>query len=344
MASDQASDQASDKAHSKASIKDVAKAAGVSTATVSRVLANKDFIRPSTRERVLQAVADLHYRPNTAARSLRAQRSARIGLIFSDIRNPFFAALTRAVEEAAYPQGYTVLICNTDEDPSREATFLEMLQAENVAGVIFSPTRQYCLHPDRAPLRLPVVVIDRAIRGLELDMVVLDNLSAARELTAHLLGNGYRRLAGLFGESSITGRERSKGFQQELEAHGLQPHSVHYLPPRTAPAHAAAAELLSGSPLPDAILTSNSLLTAGVLQALREKGLKIPADMALAGFDATEWGEFVDPPITVIAQPVEEIGGAAVRMLFERIAEPGRPARRVMLKGKLEARGSSAPS
>ena len=326
-----------------ASIKDVAKAAGVSTATVSRVLAHKDFIRPATRERVMRAVAELHYLPNPAARSLRARRSARIGLVFSDIRNPFFAALSRAVEEAAYARGYSVLICNTDEDPAREASFIEMLHAEKAAGLIFSPTRQYCTHPSRIALELPVVVIDRAIRGPELDMVVLDNISAARELTEHLIANGYRRLAGLFGETSVTGRERSEGFRLALKAHNLKPHSVHFAAPHIDSGHAAAAAILDTPNLPDAILTSNSLLTAGVFRALRERGLKIPGDIALTGFDVTEWGEFVDPAITVIAQPVEEIGGTAAEMLFERIADPLCPPRRVMLNGRLQVRGSSAP-
>ncbi len=325
------------------SIKDVAKAAGVSTATVSRVLANKDFIRPSTRERVMQAVAALNYRPNLVARSLRARRAARIGLVFSDIRNPFFAALSRAVEEAAYAEGYSVLICNTDEDPVREATFLELLQAENVAGLIFSPTQHYCTHPERHPLRLPAVVIDRAIPGTEMDMVVLDNIPAAFELAEHLISNGYHSLAGLFGGASVTGHERSLGFRQALEAHGLEPHSIHFVPHRMAAGHAAACEILSQAPLPEAILTSNSLLTAGVFQALREAGLKMPGDVALAGFDATEWGEFVDPPITALAQPVEEIGCTATEMLLQRIADPQTPVRRVMLKGRLQVRGSSAP-
>jgi LacI family fructose operon transcriptional repressor len=188
-----------------------------------------------------------------------------------------------------------------------------------------------------------VVVIDRSVRGRALDMVVLDNVSAAVELTGHLVANGYHRLAGLFGEASITGEERCRGFQQALNAHGLKPHSIHFVAPRMAAGYAAASAIFEEGAVPDAILTSNSLLTAGVFQALRERGLKIPGDIALAGFDATEWGEFVDPPITVIAQPVEEIGCTATEMLFERIAHPERPAQHVLLRGRLQARGSSAP-
>ena len=231
-------------------MKDVARAAQVSTATVSRVLANKDTIRPATRERVMRAVAELHYRPNLVARSLRAQKSARIGLIFSDIRNPFFAALSRAVEETAYAKGYSVLICNTNEDPDREATYLQLLHDENVAGIIFSPTQRCCTDPGRAQLDLPVVVIDRAIQGRALDMVVIDNRSAARQLTEHLVGNGYQRLAGLFGDASITGRERCDGFREALAAHGLEPHSIRFVAARIEAGYAAASELfgLGGPP------------------------------------------------------------------------------------------------
>jgi LacI family fructose operon transcriptional repressor len=325
------------------SIKDVAKAAGVSTATVSRVLANKDFIRPETRARVLQAVAGLRYRPNLVARSLRAQRSARIGLIFSDIRNPFFASLSRAVEDAAYERGYSVLICNTDEDPKKEAMYLELLRDENVAGIVFSPTQRYSSQPLAHDARMPVVIIDRLVADRSLDTVVLDNVTAAYELTGHLLGNGYCRLAGLFGDSSITGQERFTGFKRAIQERGLEPQSHAFVAPRTSAGYDAVSRLLDQEARPDAILASNALLTAGAFKAIHERGLKIPSDIALAGFDLTEWGGFVDPPLTVIAQPIEEIGGAATELLFERMAEPDRPAQQVVLKGRLVVGGSSAP-
>ncbi len=247
------------------------------------------------------------------------------------------------MEEAAYAKGYSVLICNTNEDPDREATYLQLLHDENVAGIIFSPTQRCCTDPGRAQLDLPVVVIDRAIQGRALDMVVIDNVSAARQLTEHLIGNGYRRLAGLFGDASITGRERSEGFRETLTAHGLDPHSMIFTAARIEAGHEAALALFSQPELPDAILTSNSLLTAGVFQAIREHGFKVPDQMALAGFDVTEWGEFLDPPITVIAQPIEEIGCTATELLFQRIAEPEHPAQSVTLQGRLLVRGSSAP-
>ncbi len=323
-------------------IKDVAKAAGVSTATVSRVLTNADVpIRPETRQRVLRAVADLNYRPNLVARTLRAQKSARIALVVSDIRNPFFTAIARAVEDCAYEQGYTVLMCNTDENPAKEALYLDVLHDENVAGIIFSPTQQFSAQLPDYHSDIPFVIIDRAVDA-NVDMVLLDNVSAAYELTSHLLDSGYRKLAGLFGDASTTGQERSYGFHKALKEASLSPFAAHFISPRIRQGFEATMDLLKQPDRPDAIFTSNSLLTAGALEAIRQQQLSVPRDVALVGFDETTWSALVEPPITVIAQPTEEIGRTATELLFQRIAEPSRSPRTVILKGQLLARGSSA--
>jgi len=324
------------------SIKDVAKAAGVSTATVSRVLANNAPIRPETRERVMQAVADLNYRPNLIARSLRAQKSAKIGLVVSDIRNPFFTAIGRAVEDTAYEQGYSVLMCNTDENPEKERLYLNILHDENVAGVIFSPTQQFYARAENFHSKIPFVIIDRQVNTREADMVLLDNISAAYELTSHLLANGYHKIAGLFGNASTTGKERQHGFQEALSEQGLTPAAVHFIEPRIKHGYEKTRELLTQTEHPDAIFTSNSLLTAGAFQAIRDCDMTVPDEVALVGFDETTWGALVNPPITVIAQPTTEIGRTATELLFQRISEPERAPKTVIMKGKLLVRGSSA--
>jgi LacI family fructose operon transcriptional repressor len=322
-------------------IKDVAKAAGVSTATVSRVLANNALIKPETRERVLSAISQLNYRPNLIARSLRVQKSARIGLVVSDIRNPFFTAIGRAVEDAAYEQGYSVLMCNTDENPEKEELYLNLLRDENVAGVIFSPTQQFNMAAHNYDGRMPFVIIDRSVTPQKADMVLLDNVSAAYELTNHLIENGYKKLAGLFGDASTTGQDRHRGFLQALQEHQLSPFGVHFISPRIKQGHEATTALLEQSDRPDAIFTSNSLLTAGAFQALRDKKISVPDQVALVGFDETTWGGMVDPPITVIAQPTEEIGRAATELLFKRIHQPAHELQTITLKGTLIQRGSS---
>lgn len=326
------------------SIKDVAKAAGVSTATVSRVISNGDHVRPEVRKRVMDAVEQLGYRPNLLARSLRSQQSKTIGLIVSDIRNPFFTAISRAVEDTAYEQGYSLFLCNTDEDPEKETIYLNLMQDENVAGVIFSPTRQTAARFASLHLPFPTVIVDRSVGDAEVDVVLLDNIDAAYRLTLHLLEQGFVRIAALCGEMSTTGRERYAGYEKALRARdvAIQPDLVKFIQPRIEAGYAATQKLLGTTLPPDAILTTNSLIAAGALQAIREHNLAIPNDIALVSFDETTWASLVQPPLTLIAQPTHEIGKTATELLLERIAEPTRPTRQVMLKGQLLERGSSS--
>lgn len=328
-----------------AGLKEVAELAGVSTATVSRVLSDKPHVRPEVREKVLQAVQALAYRPNLVARSLRSQQSSTIGLIVSDIRNPFFTAISRAVEDRAHEEGYSVFLCNTDENPKKELLYLNLMQDENVAGVIFSPTRQMAQKFTAEQMRIPTVIIDREVHADLVDVVLINNVTAARQLAEHLIGNGYRRIAGLFGDASTTGRQRRQGVEEALAAHGLPitPEWMRFVSAKINTGKTAALELLSAPEPPEAIVTTNSLLTAGALLAIQERGLRIPQDVALVGFDETAWSTLVQPPITLIAQPTEEIGRTATELLLKRIEDPHRPAREVILKGQLLVRGSSAP-
>jgi LacI family fructose operon transcriptional repressor len=327
------------------SIKEVADAAGVSTATVSRVLSDKPHVRPDVRQRVLDAVDKLNYRPNLVARSLRSQQSSTIGLIVSDIRNPFFTAVSRAVEDTAYQQGYSVFLCNTDENPAKEALYLKVLQDENVAGIIFSPTRQSAENFSSLKIQMPTVVVDRTVPDADLDTVLIDNIASAYRLTDHLIQNGYTRIGAIFGEASTTGRQRRIGFEEALQAHSISPDPdlIRYVQPKIEAGCAAVTEMLTSIRPPQAVFTSNSLLTAGALLAIREQGLSIPDDVALVGFDETTWSSLVDPGITLIAQPTADIGTTAAELLLERIADPERPTRTVTLKGQLMVRGSSAP-
>jgi len=325
------------------SIKDVADAAGVSTATVSRVLADKPHVRPEIRNQVLAVVEQLNYRPNRVARSLRAQKSTIIGLIVSDIRNPFFTWVSRAVEDAAYQHGYSLFQCNADEDPDKEAMYLDLMQDENVAGVILSPTRETAdVFAEKVKLDIPMVVIDRRVRGVDVDSVVIDNVEAARKIVSHLITDGHRRIGAMFGMGSTTGRERHDGFRQALEAHGLDlhPELVSYVNAREEEGYQTTQKLLNLAHPPDAIFTSNAVLSAGAFRALRESGRRIPADIAFASFDETTWASLVDPAITVIEQPTDEIGQTATELLLNRIEEPDRPTREVILKGKLIVRHS----
>jgi LacI family fructose operon transcriptional repressor len=323
-----------------ASIKDVARAAGVSPATVSRAL-GKGPISEALRAQVMEAVRATGYRPNLAARRLRSQESGTIGLIVADIGNPFFTGVGRAVEEAAYQAGLRVILCNTDEDPAREAIYLRLMQEERVTGLILAPTLITAERLAHQPLGLPVVLIDRAGPPGRFDSVLLDNAAASGALVDHLVGQGYRRIAGLFGQTSGTGLERAAGYRAAMARHGLAARERFVLP-QVAAAETALAALLAEPLPPEAVLASNSLLLMGLLRASRAAGLRIPDDLALAGFDNESWTELVEPGLTVIEQPLREIGRMAMTLLFDRLRAPEAPVRKVMLSGRCVVRGSTA--
>ncbi len=324
-------------------IKDIAEAAGVSTATVSRVLAKNPNVREETRDRVMIVIEQLHYTPNRAARSLRSKRSSFIGLLVADIQNPFFASVSRAVEDVALAHGYSVILCNTDEDPEKERMYLELMRNENAAGIILAPTGELsCQAPHDVFSSIPVVVIDRRIDGVSVDSVLVDNVAAARELTRHMLNHGYTRIAGLFGSLSTTGKDRQKGYCDAMHEAGLEVDDTLLvrLPARREEGHAAVTRLLEQANRPEAIIASNGLLAAGAFQAIRDKELPVPDAIAFAGFDEMLWTAMTRPAVTVVEQPIYAIGQTASELLLKRMAEPDRPVRQVLLETKLIVRQS----
>ncbi|MFV0437806.1 MAG: LacI family DNA-binding transcriptional regulator [Desulfopila sp.] len=324
-------------------IKDIAAAAGVSTATVSRVLSDKQNVRPEVRKRVLAVVKKLNYTPNRAARSLRSRKTTTIGLIVADIQNPFFASVCRGVEDVAQGADYSVILCNTDENPAKEKMCLELLQNENAAGIILAPTGRLVENfPKELADSTPMVIIDRKVADVATDCVVIDNFQAARSLTAHVLAQGYRRIAALFGADSVTGAERKAGFLAAWAEAGLtaDPQLVIELPARADTGHAEVTRLLEREVPPEAILTSSGLLATGAFKAIRDKELAVPDTVAFATFDETPWTQMIRPAITVVEQPTYAIGQTACEMLLKRIENPDRPIRQVVLASRLIVRQS----
>lgn len=324
-------------------IKDVAEAAGVSTATVSRVLADKPHVRPEVKTHVMKIVQELNYRPNRVAQNLRANTSKIIALIVSDIENPFFQRVSRAVDDVAQEQGYSVLLSNTDENPAKEEACLNLLRDENVAGIIFSPTKQTIEKFTEVPINnIPMVIIDRKVTKWDVDNVLIENVNSSQTITSHLIEQGQSRIGGIFGIGSTTGRERREGFLQALKEHNIKPENdlIKYTPATVEDGFKTAIKLLKLQDRPNAILTTNSLLAAGVLLAIRECKLSIPSDIAFASFDDTTWAQLVDPALTVIDQPTYDIGRTATELLIKRIQDPTRPTREVVLKTKLIIRES----
>lgn len=323
-------------------IKDVARVAGVSPATVSRVLSGR-AVDPAMCDRVQAAVKSTGYRPNLAARRLRSQHNNTIGLIVADIRNPFFTAVSRTIERLAAARGMRVILCNTDEDPAQEAAYLELMQQERVTGIILAPSRDRVARAGGLSLDCPVVLIDRPMPDAHADCVLLDNVAMADDLVAHLYARGHRRIAGLFGASSGTGIERRVGFEAAAGRLGLVAEAI-AVPHSAGEAERAVVDLLSRPDRPHAIVASNGVMLMSILRALRSLNLQVPGDVALAGFDNNDWMELVGDGLTVIEQPVEEIGRTAMTMLLDRLDHPDGAVRRVVLTGRLVARGSSACS
>ena len=324
-----------------AQIKDVAMRAGVSVASVSRVLAGHAGVSESIRQRVLMAVEALDYRPDLAARRLRSRRTDTIGLIVSDIRNPFFTEVSRAVEDVAYQHHLRVILCNADEDSEKESLYLDLMRDENVSGVILSPTLAALAGFRPSDYPFPVVLVDRCNRDTTADAVVLDNVDAAYRLTTHLIDSGYRRNVFFYGTTSATGRQRREGYAAAMAAHGLEAQADAW-PATVDRARAAARERLHRRPWPDALVGSSGLILLGLTEALREAQVRFPDSVALAGFDDLPWTRLVEPGITVIAQPIYDIGRAAIELLLQRIDKPEQAVRRVVLRGELIERGSSA--
>ena len=318
-------------------LKDVAERAGVSAATVSRVLAGKPHVSVAVRERVLGAAAALHYRPNRIARSLRVRRSRVVGLVVSDIQNPFFNQVVRAVEDTVLSHGFGVFLCNTDENPEREGRYLELLLDEQVAGVILTPTHAEA-EAYRAFLQagLPLAVIDREIQGLEVDTVVSDNQEASRVAVAHLIAAGHTRIGTVLSDLTIsTGQLRFTGYRQALADAELvfEPELAVFGKPVEAEGYRMTQKLMQRSALPTALFTGSKLLTLGALRYLFEHGLmvpKTPKTVALAAFDGLEWLPNL-PEILSVTQPAYDIGKRAAELLLERMSGFERPAERLVL-------------
>jgi DNA-binding LacI/PurR family transcriptional regulator len=324
---------------------DVAKQAGVSVATVSRVLNASPHVSPNARRKVLRAVKALNFQPNRTAQRLRAKQSKVIGLIISDIQNPFFTSVVRGIEDVAYANGYSVVLCNSDEDPAKEKLYINVMRAETVAGVILaSTTESNPLVGELLDHRIPVIAMDRRIKNRSIDSVLVSNLRGARAAVIHLIKQGHRRI-GFIGMplTRTPGKERLAGYENALREHGLavSRQFVRIADAKQLGGHDATLELLSRQSNITALFVANNLMTLGALNAIRERGLKIPDDISLVGFDDMPWAALLQPPLTVVAQPTYELGKQAAELLLERLQKPDKPVTNVQLETTLIVRGSS---
>ena len=303
-------------------IRDVAKQAGVSTATVSRVISGADPAKPQTRARVLAAIETLGYRPSAVARSLKLRTTRTLGLLVTDIQNPYFPEIVRAVEDAALERNLAVMLCNGADDPGREENYLDLLVDRRVDGIIIASSglqeRQGAwLARQRS---VPVVLVNWAAPDMRLPAILGDNRQGGRLATEHLLSLGHRRIGHLSAPArNAAAGERRDGIREALERAGQDPDSLVVVEGdgQVAGGERAVHELLKRMPDITGIVCYNDLTAIGAVRTLRSLGRQVPADISIVGYDDIALSAWVDPPLTTIAQPTAEMGRWAVRRLGE---------------------------
>ena len=297
-------------------IKDVAKHAGVSVATVSRYLNSKGYISECARKKIEEAVKELDYRPNQIARSLSTKRMQTIGLIVPDITNPFFPEIARAIEDTALKEGYTVILCNSDEQAHKERQYLEMLAQKYIAGFIIATNQLE--KDDYTGLNIPLVLLDRIADGT-LPSVTSRNEEGAFMGTEHLLACGAREVACISGPGHVVpAQERIQGFLKAVEGRDVKTHIVES-PFQFKEAEKIAFDLLAASPGIDGVFAGNDVIAIGVQRAAHRLGLSVPEDVQIVGYDGILLGDMVTPGLTTVAQNIYQLGETAVDMLLKII-------------------------
>jgi LacI family transcriptional regulator/LacI family repressor for deo operon, udp, cdd, tsx, nupC, and nupG len=330
-----------------ASLQEVAKRANVSIATVSRVLNKSDKVVPETRALVEQALRDLGYRPSRVARRLRMKdgRAHLVGLIIPDIQNPFYADIARGVEDAAYAAEYALLLCNSDENVDKERFYLDVMTSESVDGVVLPPFDETdAAVIDLVKTGMPVVCVDRSLVKVKTDLVDVDNYRGAFDAALHLIEKGHRNIGLIEGRTHVsTSRERRRGYMDAFAEAGIPVRKdlIRSGDFRQESGRLLAGELLDLRKPPTALFVFNNLMTVGALAAVHQRGLKVPKDVAILGFDDLPWAESLDPPLTVVRQPAYDVGRQAMELLLKRIMEPSRPPVIVRLLPELIVRRST---
>ena len=330
-------------------MRQIAERAKVSIGTVSHVINQTAKVRPKLRERVLEAIRSMGYQPSALAQGLRKNRTNMLGMVIPDITNPFFPGVVRGVEDVAFKRSFRVILCNADNDPSKEAAYVRELRSYHIAGLVIIPTasadvaghlRAY------ASASVPVVCIDRVPDGWKGDAVLVANADGAYLATRDLIQRGHTRLAVITGPLKLTNAaERLKGFRRALNSARIQiePEFVQEARFDTESGYQAALRLLRMLPRPTAIFACNDLMALGVLQAARELNLRCPEDLSIAGFDSLEFTKFTEPSLTSVYQPGYQLGATAGRLLLQRVDGMQSAPKKVLLPTELKKRNSVGP-
>ncbi|MQR00622.1 LacI family DNA-binding transcriptional regulator [Glaciimonas soli] len=330
-----------------ATIKEVARVAGVSYTTVSHVLNQTRPVSDAARESVMAAVTTLGYVPSALARSMKSKTTGTIGLIIPNNANPYFSEVARGIEDSCYAAGYSVILCNSDDDSDKQRDYLNMLLTKRCDGIILATLDDI----DSALLRkmkVPTVLLDRAHKDaaidISIDSVSVDNVAGGALAAEHLLGSGRKRIACIAGpeELAIT-QARVSGLRKTLlKADKFLPDNLCiYSDFTSAGGYAAACHLLDNLPRPDALFCCNDLMAIGALRAAAERGIAVPEELAVVGFDDIELAQFVHPTLTSIAQNIRLLGQLTAQFLLARIATPELPVQQQIIMPELHVRDSS---
>ena len=309
-------------------IREVARRAGVSAMTVSRVINGGTGVRTETRQRVEEVVAELNYVPSRVARGLTSNKSGTLGLIVPDVVEPFFAQIVAGAELVTRRAGYRMLLCNSENDLNQERRFIEDILSYKAEGALIVPVNDHS-KDNLAMLTVhdvPFVLIDRAVQDVESDLVKADSVAGARMMVEHLISLGRRRIALIVTSAETsTSRERREGYKQALEAAGIpvDPELIYVSTVGRSGGYRAMQQILAQKPWPDAVFAQNNLTAMGGVEAMREKGLSVPEDIAVVNFDDVDFLSIWHPFLTVVDQPAELFGTLAAELLLERIGGHG---------------------
>lgn len=332
------------KALNQATIQDVATRAGVSKSTVSHVINATRVVEEETRQKVLQAIQELRYRPSAAARSLTTKRTGTVGIVISDSSNPFFGELLLSIEEVLRPQNYATIICNTNETLEYEAHYLDLLLNQRVDGIIAAAMSQPWIELARAEVQhTPVVFVDRAFDNMDSFYVGVNNKAGATLGTQHLIGCGYRKIGILAGLRRLsTMRERLDGYCQALHGAGIQVNDQWIVPSQLTVegGRQAMRAILNLPDKPEALFINNNLLALGALLEVGETNPDLTKELGIVCFDDHPWSAVTNPPLTVVRQPTQKIGQIAAEMILALINDRPVAEKRVILDCELVVRRS----
>ena len=329
-------------------MRQIAQRAEVSIGTVSHVINGTARVREKLRQRVLEAIRSLGYQPSQLARGLRRNQTSMLVMIIPDVTNPFFPAVVRGVEDVAYKSSLRLVLCNTDNDPRKEASYLGELRSYRPAGWLVIPAAdsEIASYLKSAVSGPPIVCLDRQPKGWNGDVVLVANEAGAYSATRHLLRMGHRQLAVITGPLHLANAvDRLNGFKRAMaEAKvAIEADYVQEAGFERNSGYQAAKRLLGMLPRPTAIFACNDLMALGVLLAARELGLRCPEELSIVGFDNLDFAEFTAPALTTVYQPGYQLGTTAARLLLERIAGLKQPFQKIVLPTELKIRGSVAP-